>query len=570
MKFIACLLTLLLQTSSAPTASIEGLVLRAGTREPVAGVEITLRRVGGGATDGNISMRISSLATHTGRDGKFAFNGLDAGSYRVTAARNGYVKQEYGQRTHGGQGISVDLAARQELKDITFDLTPTGNLEGRVSNEAGDAVTGMHVQILRSVYSANGTRTLRTVASARTNDRGEYRLYWITPGRYYLNVGSGNPDQRSEGSSANEVAVRQYPTTFYPGTLDPSKATIVEILPGTELSAIDFVLPEQPMHAIRGTVIDATTGKPPPLNVELSIEPRQPDAAFGFSILNRSYNPANGNFEFRNVPPGSYWIRGTVEPGPDTPIAPSAAINTVADVFARLLSSIPGARLAVDIVGSDVENVMLTLAPGIRVQGTVAIEGQELSTLEQFRDIHVELVPTTSNQYEGLPRPLPEDGRFTLDNVPLGEYRVEVRHPQPDTYVKEARFDSVDVLNQPVVISDASASGMLNIVLSPRAGRIDGTSLDRESRPMANIQAVLIPEHSRERVDLYRTAISDRDGRFSMRGIPPGDYKLFAWEAIEEFAYFDSDFLRQFEQQGKRVSISEGSTVTTDVRVIQN
>src|SRR5207249_1011219 len=131
----------------------------------------------------------------------------------------------------------------------------------------------------------------------------------------------------------------------------------------------------------------------------------------------------------------------TIEPNADTPIGPSAAINTVADVFAKLLSSRPAGRLAVDVMESDVENLTLTLTPGVRVQGSVMIEGHELSSPEQFKDILVELAPTTTNDYVALPRPLLPDGRFALDNVLPGEYRVEVRHPQPNIYVKEARFN---------------------------------------------------------------------------------------------------------------------------------
>jgi Carboxypeptidase regulatory-like domain len=332
------------------------------------------------------------------------------------------------------------------------------------------------------------------------------------------------------------------------------------------LSSIDLVLAEQDLYRIRGTVTDARTGKPPE-GLEISIAPRQPDVSFGFSVLNQTYNSANGTFEFRNVAPGSYWLRATTGFNPDTPIAPNAGLRTVAEVFENLISSRPAAQTAIDISRSDLENVALILTPGVSVRGRLRVEGQELSTLMGFERIHVELVPTTPNEYVQLPRPMQPDGAFSLDNVYFGEYRLRVDYPQQDVYVKEARFNAVDVLNEPLLISGPT-SETLDIVLSSKAGQIDGTLVDEKLRPLPGLQAVLVPDQSRHRIDLYKTVVTDQNGHFIIHGITPGEYKIFAWEAMEPFAYFDSDFVRQSEQKGKPVSISESSKITAEVKLI--
>jgi hypothetical protein len=125
----------------------------------------------------------------------------------------------------------------------------------------------------------------------------------------------------------------------------------------------------------------------------------------------------------------------------------------------------------------------------------------------------------------------------------------------------------VDVLNQPLVVSGQD-SGTLNVVLSTRAGRIEGRVLDERAQPVAGIQAVLIPDQFRSRTELFKTAITDQNGLFTVRGITPGEYKLFAWEDIEQFAYFDPDFVRQFEQRGTSVIISESARVNAEVKII--
>jgi hypothetical protein len=109
---------------------------------------------------------------------------------------------------------------------------------------------------------------------------------------------------------------------------------------------------------------------------------------------------------------------------------------------------------------------------------------------------------------------------------------------------------------------------VLNVVLSNKGGQIDGTVFDSKRQPVAGIQAVLVPDAQRDRADLFRTATTDRSGHFSLRGIAPGDYKVFAWEAIEPFGYYGPEFVRRFEHLGQPARIAPRSKVVTDVTVI--
>ena len=81
------------------------------------------------------------------------------------------------------------------------------------------------------------------------------------------------------------------------------------------------------------------------------------------------------------------------------------------------------------------------------------------------------------------------------------------------------------------------------------------------------LEAVLIPDRRRDRTELYKTATTDETGHFTIRGIPPGDYKIFAWDGIE-FGYYDSDLVRLFEQKGTPVRIVESAKESLEVRII--
>jgi hypothetical protein len=78
---------------------------------------------------------------------------------------------------------------------------------------------------------------------------------------------------------------------------------------------------------------------------------------------------------------------------------------------------------------------------------------------------------------------------------------------------------------------------------------------------------VLIPAQ-RTRTDLFRTAITDQSGRFTMPNVPPGEYKVFSWEAIDNASYFDPDVLKQHEQQGKAIRVTENSPLDVEVKLI--
>ncbi len=109
----------------------------------------------------------------------------------------------------------------------------------------------------------------------------------------------------------------------------------------------------------------------------------------------------------------------------------------------------------------------------------------------------------------------------------------------------------------------------LEITISAAGGRIDGAVLTEEDKALGGASVVLVPEEGRcEQRRFYKSATTDQNGAFTLRGIPPGDYKLFAWEEIERGAYQDSAFLRRYEEQGELVEVEEGSRLSVRLKII--
>jgi hypothetical protein len=119
-------------------------------------------------------------------------------------------------------------------------------------------------------------------------------------------------------------------------------------------------------------------------------------------------------------------------------------------------------------------------------------------------------------------------------------------------------YEGDNILDNPLTFR-GSGSGTFNIVLRSGAVRLTGVVTDSKSQPVPGIEVVLIPAQ-RARTDLFRTALTDQNGRFTMAYAPPGEYKLFSWEGIDSNSFYDPEVLKQYEQQGKSVVITEGST----------
>jgi hypothetical protein len=159
------------------------------------------------------------------------------------------------------------------------------------------------------------------------------------------------------------------------------------------------------------------------------------------------------------------------------------------------------------------------------------------------------------------------DGNFRFEGVHPGEFRVTLPVTGPEYYLKQARLNGVDVLNQPMQFSGGE-NGFLEVVISAGAIQIEGSTTDAKSMPAPGVSVVLIPDEHRERVELYKNVTSDANGKFVLRGIAPGDYKLFAWDSLDPFSWFDPEILSRYISKGKPIHVQESSNQTVDLRVI--
>jgi hypothetical protein len=257
MILASLLLALLFQGMG--NSSIEGIVVRSGTNEPVSGALVALTD-----DDAPFETRNTTPVATTDSAGAFKFERLAAGSYRLLISANGYVRQEYGQRTFPGHGTQVTVTSGQSIRDLVVRMTPSGAVTGRIRDRNGRPLNAVPVRLMRYLYDETGLKTLRPYGTAQTDDRGEYRIYFVTPGRYYLHAGSAQGPGGYGGPSRgpNEAAL-SYTAAYFPGVTDVTAASVINVQPGRVWSGIDMTLARQTLYRVSGRVIDSATGQPP-------------------------------------------------------------------------------------------------------------------------------------------------------------------------------------------------------------------------------------------------------------------------------------------------------------------
>jgi hypothetical protein len=195
---IAIFLLLLFQ-AAAPRAAISGSVVDVGTPylQPLFDARVELIRPSG-----------SPMVSRTDANGRFAFSGLPSGRYRVSVTRDGYQRKS----------ASIELATGQQRSDIVMalDLAPT--LFGHVRDPYNIPIANVVVEAIKVVYGPRGDRSVESVESALTDDQGEYHLYWLDPGDYYIRASSLElkPGAEIPGNPPSYAVLPSYAPTYFP------------------------------------------------------------------------------------------------------------------------------------------------------------------------------------------------------------------------------------------------------------------------------------------------------------------------------------------------------------------
>ena len=233
------------QTNPADTCSVSGQVTNASTGEPVRRALVALRRID--ASPGVMNIQVSQSGS-TDAAGRFVITGVAPGKYRLSAEHNGFIITQYGARGPNKPGTLLTLEPGQKSSDLALRMTPHGVIVGRVLDEEGEPLSFVDVQLSRLQY-IQGRKQMARAGGANTNDLGEYRIFGLAPGRYFL---SATSRQNFTAPQLDD----DYVTTYFPRTTDAAAAGPIDVSPGSQLRNIDITLARMHTVTVRGRVIN--------------------------------------------------------------------------------------------------------------------------------------------------------------------------------------------------------------------------------------------------------------------------------------------------------------------------
>jgi hypothetical protein len=493
---------------------VRGRVVDAQTGLPLRHVAVSLRN----------DREPTGFSTLTEADGGFAFGAVPAGRYRLKAAKPRYVDAALGARRAGGPGRAFDVADGQTIDDLLLRLAVAGVITGRVLDDAGEPVVRASVWATRQRRGERRTQPGQGVFGS-TDDTGTFRLFGLPAGQYTLAARADAAGPRDGTLDTSGLALA---TTYHPGTLLPSEAQPVDVVPGIDTIADVTLIPTR-VTTVSGEVVD-TGGRPPLGGFVMLIPAARGDAT-------RADGPTasvakGGQFTLSGVAPGDYTlaVRAFFDESEILKIVGSGSLENTAFTVPLSVSTAPLADLRV------------VITPTIDLQGRVRVDGAPPP------DGSVVVTAAAEGQPEGTmdgPRvTVGADGRFTL-RVRPGRWQiapVSTSKWMPLRMVFRGR--SLDPLAPIEVTGDPDER--LELHLTSQLTVITGTARTATGAPQRDYHAVLFPAEPAAALPYRnqpRVERADGDGRFRFEGMLPGAYLVAALAEFDAEEPLDDELL---------------------------
>jgi hypothetical protein len=479
-------------------------------------------------------------AVYTGALGEYEFVNLPAGTYVVNVRKNRFIA--------GTTQVMLGVDERREQTDVT--LARTSVIAGQVTDEYGDPVEGVTVRLHRIRFVSGRRRLVESpgAPSARTDDLGRYRLSNLQPGSYIVAAYVGQLVAGQPGASD----IPGYATTYFPGTPNPPESRQIAVGPSQDLDGVNFSLSRIPTALVSGTAM-TSTGEP--ITGGLTLNSSRRSSGVG-TLSMGAYIEPDGTFEFRNVPPGQYVIQA---------------------YRGRVRSSVEGefAAVPVTVNGTPIRGLTVQTSPGSMVSGRLSFDGAALPT---SRNIVVTALPADADlaplDANFARADIHDDGTFEMAGI-SGPRRLRLLQAPRGWGLARILVNGIDVTDAPLPFGAKNQSlADVEVVLTDRVTEVTGTVTDDRSRPVPDAR-VLVFATDRDlwydRSRFVKITGSARDGRFTVRDLPPGSYYVAAVDrgraSEDNGEWMNPELLDTLIAGAPRMTLSEGQKASVSPKL---
>lgn len=549
------------------TGRIVGRVLASDSGTPIRRAQVRLT-----------APEIGAKTSLTDAEGRFEFRDLPAGRFSLNASKSGYVNVQFGQTRPFESGRPIELADKQVLDKADIAMPRGGVISGRITDEFGDPVPDAMVTAMRQTW-ANGRRRLTPSGrTGQTNDLGQYRMYGLPPGEYYVSATLrntdvmildaamlGGPTSGASGSTPNSG----YAPTYFPGTTSAANAQRVTVAIAQEAQNTDFALAPVRLARISGTVM-TSDGKPLDGAMVSATPANRGDV--GMMIMNSGTGRTSkdGNFTLTSVAPGDYML--TVR---SVRIITSDSGDTM--MFRATIGGPDGpegesASLPLTVSGEDMSNVVIVTSKGATASGRIVFEGSATPPPAPGVRVTAMAADAENPLMGGGGATAKEDGSFQLRGL-TGRRLVRVGNLPQGWMLKAVRLNGEDVTDSGVEFKPGQDASGLEVVVTSKQTEISGGVTASNGSAIKDYTVVVFSEDSQYwNLPMTRWVTGsrpDQEGRFRIRTLPPGSYNVVAVDYIESGAWGDPELLERLKARARRVTLSEGGAERLDLKLTE-
>jgi hypothetical protein len=257
----------------------------------------------------------------------------------------------------------------------------------------------------------------------------------------------------------------------------------------------------------------------------------------------------DGSFSIAGVAPGRYVLRARS----DDSVEPQFAVQPIT------------------VAEADLPGLTVVLSAAASISGTVTFQrtqGQQAPDAGQIR-IAAPLVDAIDAGPNPVAR-VERAGTFTLDGVQAGSHLLRPQGAPRGWVMKSVLVNGRESIDTPIELRSGQALADVTVVFTDRLTEVNGTLKDASGAPLTEYTMLAFPQDQ----DLWRpqsrhimTTRPDQNGRYQLRGLPPGDYFLAAVDPAEQGEWFEPAYLAAHQGGAVRVSLGDGDVKTQDFTV---